>query len=167
MSGGQAPYSEGFDNPTMDNIFSNLLKTPAFTHTATRKPTGNSSIPAETSMIGGQVAFLEQILLDQGATVDSLMDTAKKLGPIAQVAATSEDAYDAAFESDIAGTLPNKSGSLQGFTLIFFYLSLFCLAVVSSITVNQVTGLTSSAVTSFTIFMIIMVLSTAVIIRYG
>ena len=167
MTGNQAPFMEGFDNPTMNNIFGQLLQSTPYTHTTTRNPASPSSIPTETTGLGVQTAFLQQMLQDQRATADSLMDTAKKIGPIAQVASTSQDAYDAAFESDIVAPLPNKSATLQGFTLAFFYLSLFCLAIVSSIVVNQMTGSTSTAIKIFGGFLIAIVIATAAIIRFG
>jgi hypothetical protein len=95
------------------------------------------------------------------------MESAKKMGPVAQKLSAQKGAYDAAFESDIVSPMPNTSGTLQGFALVFFTLALFSLAIVASILTNQASGSVSSALTTFGGFIIAYVLSLALLSRYG
>jgi hypothetical protein len=156
-----APVTEGFTN--MDLLFQNILKVNPITHTKTMMPV-DPNAPPQTS---GQVAFLKEMLADKKKTVDSLMDTAKKISPASQSISALEKAYDAAFESDISAPLPNSSASLQGFTLIFFVISFFSLAIVLSVWVNNLTGNTMDAVKTFGIFIIIFFVVFGLLRRFG
>jgi hypothetical protein len=163
MLGSFAPYVEGFTD-----LFNDRLKVNrSVTRTSVENSPNQVQIPYTINSPGIQVDFLKQVLEDKKATADSLMATAKKLGPIAQVVSSSQDAYDAAFESDKIAPLPNKSGTLQGFTLIFFYISLFFLAVISSVVVNQIRGNTMDAMITFGVFLLITLTATALIMRFG
>ena len=66
------------------------------------------------------------------------MESAKKMRPVAQKLAVQKKAYDAAFESDLVAPMPNTSGTLQGFTLVFFVVAFLSLAIVASVLTNQV-----------------------------
>ena len=163
MFGSFAPYVEGFTD-----LFNDRLKVNrSVIRTSILDSSSNNEIPYTLDSPGIQVDFLRQVLEDKKATADSLMATAKKLGPIAQTASASQDAYDAAFESDKIAPLPNKSGTLHGFTLIFFYISLFFLAIISSVVANQLSGSTSNALQTFGVFLLITLLATALIMRFG
>jgi hypothetical protein len=120
-------------------------------------------MPLSGSSTSEKIAFLKSIITEQRTTADSLMDSAKKMGPVAQKLSAQKGAYDAAFESDLLAPMPNTSGTLQGFTLVFFTLALFSLAIVSSILAgNAVSGLVT-----FGVFTIVYVVSLALISRYG
>ena len=95
------------------------------------------------------------------------MASAKKIGPVSQKNIASEDAYDAAFESDPAAALPSGSSSLQGFTIFFFILSFLSLAIVASINVNVISGDTTYAITAFVVFLVLFIVSIALIARFG
>ena len=163
MFGSFAPYVEGFTD-----LFNDRLKVNrSVIRTSILDSSSNNEIPYTLDSPGIQVDFLRQVLEDKKATADSLMATAKKLGPIAQTASASQDAYDAAFESDKIAPLPNKSGTLHGFTLIFFYISLFFLAIISSVVANQMSGNTTNALITFGVFLLITLVATALIMRFG
>jgi hypothetical protein len=136
-------------------------------------PSSGSSPPAITassatgSSASDKIAFLKNILTEQRATADSLMDSAKKMGPVSQKLVAQKHAYDAAFETDLLSPMPNTSGTLQGFTLVFFTLAFFSLAIVASILINQASGSASSAVKIFGGFLIAYVVSLALISKYG
>ena len=98
-----SPIIEGFNNPTMKTVFGELLQV-----------SSNSKLNSE------KISFLKSILTQQRLTTDSLMKSAKKIGPISQKITNKDVSYNAAFESDIAAPIPNMSGTLQGFTFVFF-----------------------------------------------
>jgi len=187
MSEHLSPVMEGFENPTMSTLFREMLKvTPVKTRSG-RGPKNavgvaasgdcppSSSPPPPTltatassgSSTSEKIAFLKSILTEQKATADSLMDSAKKMGPVSQKLVAQKDAYDAAFETDLVAPIPNTSGTLQGFTLVFFTLAFFSLAIVASILTNQTSGSASSAVKIFGGFVIAYVVSLALISKYG
>jgi len=178
-----SPYiKEGFNNPTMSSVFKDLLKIKTVkknkeikrTRTATVNSDGTCpTVPslqapsASSTDSVTQLAFLQAILQEQKEIADSLMESSKKIGPVAQKISTMEKAYDAAFESDAQATLPRMSGSLQGYTIVFFILSFFAIAIVASVFVNQTTGNTMSALKTFGGFMILLIVSIALLTRFG
>jgi len=183
MSEHLSPYiKEGFQNPTMDTVFRNMLKINrvkrAKIRTKSATVSSDGSCPATGSSINmnaesnvpdttTQLAFLQTILTEQKDTADSLMESAKKIGPVAQKITAMEGAYDAAFESEPESSLPTMSGSLQGYTIVFFILSFFAIAIVSSVLTNQATGSTIAALKTFGGFMILLIVSIALITRFG
>ena len=181
-----SPVMEGFENPTMATVFREMLKITPVKNSNSRGPKsaiGSSSsgscppsssppasstvTPSASSSASDKIAFLKSILTEQKATADSLMDSAKKMGPVSQKLMAQKGAYEAAFESDLLAPMPNTSGSLQGFTLVFFTLAFFSLAIVASILTNQATGNVTSAFTTFGGFIIVYILSFALISKYG
>lgn len=112
-------------------------------------------------------AFLKQLVEQQKDLAASLMSTAKTITPVSQKIGKSDAAYDAAFETDITAPLPNISGTLQGFTLFFFILSYFSLAIVSCVNINQLTGNTMNAVYSFMGFLFMFFILMVLISRFG
>lgn len=181
-----SPYSrEGFANPTMDNIFHDMLKIPVIKTKSSSKGTRKSTIatdgscvPASSSTVGSdttsqisttleKTAFLKSILTEQKKTAESLMNSAKHLQPFSQKVAALDSAYSASFESDIQAPLPNRSGTLQGFTIVFFFLSYIALAIVMSVIVNQVTGNTGTSVKVFAVFVVGFFVSIALLSRFG
>jgi len=186
MSEHLSPVMEGFENPTMATVFREMLMVRPVKNSNGRGPktaigaTSNGSCPPSgapplvtpTSGSGGssaseKIAFLKSILSEQKATADSLMDSAKKMGPVSQKLVAQKGAYDAAFESDLLAPMPNTSGTLQGFTLVFFTLAFFSLAIVASILTNQATGNVQTALKIFGAFVIAYVLSLVIISKYG
>jgi hypothetical protein len=145
-----SPIMEGFDNPTMDTVFGELLQV-----------SSNSKLNSE------KISFLKSILTQQRTTADSLMKSAKKIVPISQKIMNSDGAYDAAFESDITAPLPKMSGTLQGFTLVFFIISFISLAIIACILVSQLSNNTNHTITAIVIFIVLMIVSMSLIIRYG
>jgi hypothetical protein len=174
-----SPVMEGFENPTMATVFREMLKVTPTKKKSSRGP----KIPVATSSDGTcppvnsvssnpggdsvetaqKVAFLRSILTEQRATTDSLLDSAKKMGPVAQKLVAKKAAYDAAFESDLVAPLPNISGTLQGFTLFFFVLSYFSLAIVVSI----MSGSATAGLRVFGGFIIGFIVAIALISRLG
>ena len=163
MLGSFAPYVEGFTD-----LFNDRLKVNrSVIRTSKQNSPNQVQIPYTIDSPGIQVDFLKQVLEDKKATADSLMATAKKLGPIAQTASASQDAYDAAFESDTETPLPNISGTLQGFTLVFFLLSFVSLAIIMTVIVNQASSSTSISLGTFGIFVGGLIGSIALLNRFG
>lgn len=113
------------------------------------------------------IIFLKQLLIEKRTEADNLMAIAKKIAPASQNIKALETAYDASFVSDTAAPLPNLSGTLQGFTLIFFLISFLTLAIVSSIWVNNLTGDTGAAVKTFAMFIGGLFIFVALITRFG
>jgi hypothetical protein len=146
-----SPVMEGFENPTMKTIFGELLQVTPNTRTS------NS----------GKISFLKSILLQQKTTADSLMQSAKKINTVSQKIINSRNAYEAAFESDKIAPLPKMSGTLQGFTFVFFVISFISLGIIMSIAVNQYTGNTTYAVITMCVFIISIIVSVPVIVRFG
>lgn len=182
MSEHLSPVMEGFENPTMSSLFQEMLKITPVPKSKSRGPkiqvvrAKDGVCPAVipqaaatplSSTTSDKIAFLKSILTEQKANADSLMDSAKKMGPVSQKLIAQKTAYDAAFESDLLAPMPNTSGTLQGFTLVFFTLAFFSLAIVASILTNHASGNTSSAVTIFGGFFIAYVISLSLISRYG
>jgi hypothetical protein len=179
-----SPVMEGFENPTMATLFREMLKVSPVpkknsrgpkTSVATSKdgtcPPASSSKPSPsqtaTSTTSEKIAFLKSILSEQRETADSLMESAKKMGPVAQKLVAQKDAYDAAFETDVLAPMPNTSGTLQGFTLVFFTLAFFSLAIVASILTNQATGNVNSALKTFGAFVIAYCVALGIIAKFG
>lgn len=144
-----SPIMEGFTNPTMDSVFRGMLQT-----------TVASDIPT-------RVTFLKNLIEQQEDLANSLMASAKKIGPISQRKIIKDNANDGAFESDTVAPLPNTSGTLQGFTLVFFILSFLTLAIVFSININYISGNTTYAVYTFICFIVLFIVAMALIIRFG
>jgi hypothetical protein len=186
MSEHLSPVMEGFENPTMATVFREMLKVTPVKRSNGRgpktavgatvsgscpssntQPAAGTASPSFGSSASEKIAFLKSIINEQRATADSLMDSAKKMGPVSQKLVAQKHAYDAAFESDLLAPMPNTSGSLQGFTLVFFTLAFFSLAIVASILTNQASGSVSSAVKIFGGFVIAYVISLSLISKYG
>ena len=145
-----SPLIQGFTNPTMITLY-DMIKTST----------------KSLSEVSPNLKIVYDLLQQQQELADSLMASAKKLGPVSQKIITSEDAYDAAFETDVAAALPNRSSSLQGFTLFFFILSFLSLSIVASINVNSISGSTSYAIGTFVSFIALFILSIALINRFA
>lgn len=180
-----SPVMEGFENPTMSTLFREMLKITPTTNSKSRgpktavatskdgtcPPSASAAAPAATasssSSVAEKIAFLKSILSEQKKTADSLMESAKKINPIAQKLTAKTAAYDAAFESEQVAPMPNISGTLQGFTLVFFSLAFFSLAIVASIITSQATGNVNSALKTFGGFFMVYCIAVGMIIRYG
>lgn len=143
-----SPVMEGFSNPTMDSVIQ-ILKT---------NSTGDFTTNLE---------FLKSLVKQQRELADSLMSSAKKISPVSRNIVSSEEAYDAAFETDVTAPIPNISGTLQGFTLVFFTLSFLSLAIVSSIHVNQLSGNSAFAIYAFLGFILIFFAVLVFMPRFG
>jgi len=144
-----SPILEGFSSPTMDSVFQQMLQSSSGVN------------------VLANVGFLKQLLEQQKDLAESLMSSAKTMAPISQKIDIYDNAYDAAFETDNRTALPNISGTLQGFTLIFFILSYFSLAIVFSININQLSGNTMYAVYSFICFLFLFIAIMILISRFG
>lgn len=179
-----SPLIEGFENPTMATLFREMLKVSPVPKSNSRGPkisvatskdgscpptSGNQAPPAaaSSSTTQSKIAFLKSILSEQKDTADSLMESAKKMGPVAQKLVAQKDAYDAAFETDLIAPMPNTSGTLHGFTLVFFTLAFFSLAIVASILTNHATGNVNSALTTFGIFLVVFFVAVGIIVKFG
>lgn len=141
-----SPIIEGF-NGSMRDVFSQLLQI--------NDPAGGAN----------KIAFLKTAIKEQRALADSLMESAKKMGPVSQKLSADTQAYQAAFETDVITPVPDIGGTLQGFTLIFFVVSFFSLAIIMSILVNQKTGSVNTALFTFGMFVLTFIFAMFVIIR--
>jgi hypothetical protein len=166
-----SPFVEGFENPTMQTLFRELLKVDTPSKLITRKskraisvaasdgtcikvpPNSDAPSNANTST-SEKVAFLKSVLQQQKESVDSLMESAKKIEPVSRKIASMDKAYDASFETELTSPMPNMSGTLQGFTIFFFTLSYFSFAIVVSIMVNHSTQNVYTALKVFGGFLI-------------
>lgn len=167
-----SPFVEGFENETMQTLFTEMLKVKSSSKVSSAKRTkkaisaraadgtcapvssaSNGNSPGNPSSLfnnsDDKVAFLKSVIKQQRETVDSLMASSKKINPVAQKIKTIDTAYDSAFETDITSPLPTMSSTLQGFTIFFFTLSYFSLAIVVCIMLNNQTGSTSNALKLF------------------
>lgn len=186
MSEHLSPVMEGFENPTMATMFREMLKITPVKNSSGRGPktaigaTSNGSCPPASAPASAtsasassgsssieKIAFLRSVITEQKATADSLMESAKKMGPVSQKLVAQKGAYDAAFETDLLAPMPNTSGTLQGFTLVFFTLAFFSLAIVASILTNQASGNVQTALKIFGGFVIAYVVSLSLISKYG
>jgi len=145
-----SPVMEGFSNPTMTSVFREMLKM------------SNS----QTST-GQNVEFLKNIVEEQKRSADALMESAKKIGPVSQTIKASDDAYTAAFETDVVAPMPTMSGTLQGFTIFFFTVSFISLSIVLSVSVNLMSGNTSYAVYTFIFCIVSFLVISSLIARLG
>jgi hypothetical protein len=158
-----SPFVEGFQSDTMQTLFSEILKVDSnydlssSSGKRTKRPvvSKDGSCPAPVPKIqttygsptpgggssikssGDKIAFIKSVIKEQKDSVDSLMESAKKMNPVSQKIKSMDTAYDAAFETDLTAPLPNVSGTLQGFTIFFFVISYFAMAIVVSIMVSQ------------------------------
>ena len=179
-----SPVMEGFENPTMSTLFREMLKITPTTKSSSRGPktavatsvdgtcppssaAASSSATASSSSAAEKIAFLKSILSEQKKMADSLMESAKKMGPVSQKLSAKVSAYDAAFESELVAPMPNISGTLQGFTLVFFTLAFFSLAIVASIITSQATCNVNSALKIFGGFVILYCVAVGIILRFG
>jgi len=93
--------------------------------------------------------FLKKLIQEEKNSVESLLRTAAKIGPMANTVIEADDASDAAFVSKIPAPIPTYGSTIQGFTFILFFWAYISLAIVSSIYINQTTGNTMNAVGTF------------------
>jgi len=93
--------------------------------------------------------FLMQMIINEKDSVESLLRSAAKIGPMANTVVQSDDASDAAFVAKAPAPIPTYGSTLQGFTFILFFWSYISLAIVTSIYINQTTGNTTNAVGTF------------------
>lgn len=158
---------EGF---TGDDVFKSVLRMPKSsiveTITVPGRSSGTTSPTSSTCASGSPVSppssgasgsitpdtpspFLLKLIQDEKESVESLLRTAAKIGPIANSVAEVEIASDAAFMAKVPAPIPTYGSTLQGFTFILFFWSYLSLAIVSSIYINQTTGNTINAVGTF------------------
>jgi len=179
---------EGFTS-AVANVFNSVLKVPSkSSFTQSKSVPGTSSgktnptsgtcvvapnIPSTTLQASSNIRadtpspFLKQMLINEKDTVESLLKAAAKIGPVVNTVMIKEAAADAAFVSKVPASIPTYGSTLQGFTFILLFWSLFSLAVVTSIYINQTTGNTASAGASFVGFAVIGVIIFSLIKRYG
>lgn len=161
-------FGKSNNGSVYDAIFLNLsqpVMSPDFINGIQYSPP--SAKISDPHVIEKNVDFVKSLVVQQKELANSLMSSSKKLGPVSQGITTKDDAYDAAFETDIQAPLPTMSGTLQGFTLIFFTLSFFSLAIIFCININQTSGNTAYAVYAFILFIIGFVITYSAIARLG
>lgn len=183
-----SPYKvEGFENVTMSKVFTDLLMIRPPVKKAQQGSNGrpkktsssNPSCPPDnagpntftTGTAGDGAAeptsFLKTMLIQERNTVDSLMATAKKISPVAKRINQMEDAYDAAYESDVRAPLPGTSKTLQGFAVLLFFISYIALAIIGTIAINSITKSGRIAAGAFAGFVIVGFILLAVIAQLG
>jgi hypothetical protein len=189
--------SEGFNNlfqekssvegfADMSGLFNTILKSGTATSitrpACSQSATGDGSNCPPTTSVGSTqsstsgdtatttstpTAFLKTIINQEKATMDSLMDTAKRINPVAQTINPKPAAYDAAFEGNTPAALPRAGATLQGFAIILLIVSFIALTMVSTIAVNNVTQNAYSAGKTFIAFIIGGVILLSLITRLG
>jgi hypothetical protein len=187
-----APYSrmnknmvEGF---TTGDVFEQVLRMPRSSIVPTKAVPGKSSgvtntnsgtcppAGASTPPVSSATPtltpytpppFLKKLIQDEKKSVESLLRTAAKIGPMANTVIESENASDAAFIAKEPAPIPTYGSTLQGFTFILFFWSYLSLAIVGSIYINQTTGNTANAVGTFVGAIIALVVIFGVIKRYA
>ena len=183
-----SPYKmEGFENAAMSKVFTDLLMIRPQTKKVNKGSNGrpkttsssNPSCPPDnagpnilTAGAAGEGAtestsFLKTMLIQERNTVDSLMETAKKISPVAKRINQIEDAYDAAFESDVRAPLPGISKTLQGFAVLLFFVSYIALAIIGTIAVNNITKSGRAAAGAFLGFSVGGFILLAIVARLG
>ena len=189
MSEYTAPYKiEGFNNPTMQTVFKDILmikksnrrkQSDTKTTTSTSSTNGQTCPPpslklgqdpltlSSNSDSSEQMSFLKTLIVQQKESVDSLINTAKRISPIANTIYQKEGAYDAAFESNPPASLPKVSGTLQGFAIYFFLFSFIAFTLTSTIVINMVTGSGSKAAMAFVGFVVFGMLLFGIVTRYA
>ena len=111
--------------------------------------------------------FLKKLIQDEKNSVESLLRTAAKIGPMANIVIESENASDAAFMAKEPAPIPTYGSTIQGFTFILFFWSYVSLAIVGSIYINQTTGNTANAVGTFVGAIILLVVIFGVMKRFA
>lgn len=187
-----APFSrlkknmiEGF---TAGDVFEQVLRMPKANIVPTKAVPGKSSgvtnsnsgscpppVTATAAATGTASAitpytappFLKKLIQEEKKSVESLLRTAAKIGPMANTVVEADDASDAAFVSKIPAPIPTYGSTIQGFTFILFFWSCISLAIVSSIYINQTTGNTMNAVGTFIGLIVLLVIAFGFIKRYG
>ena len=135
---------------------------PAVTVTTTGKSTASPKITAYTP-----TTFLKKLIQDEKKSVESLLRTAAKIGPMANTVIESENASDAAFMAKEPAPIPTYGSTIQGFTFVLFFWSYVSLAIVGSIYINQTTGNTANAVGTFIAAIVGLVIIFGVMKRYA
>lgn len=149
-----APYKtliEGFNIPSGDALLGNLLKQ--------TDSSGTLNIP--------NTSFLKSMIKQQEETVKTLLNTAKKIGPVAKQIYQKERAYDASFESNNAASIPLTSSTMQGAAILLFLISYLILAILLTAIINKTTGSGMNAAISFAGFIVVGVICLSLIIRLG
>jgi len=114
-----------------------------------------------------QGSFLRTILTKEKASVDSLINTAKRLGPVAKNIEQMESAADASFESSTKAAQPMLGSTLQGFIMLLFVVSYIVLTLVTCMMVNMITESGGKTASTFVGFVILAIVLMTVIIRFG
>jgi len=109
----------------------------------------------------------QDTLLQQRATVDSLLATAKRMNPIAKKVNQQEAAYDAEFESEVQAAQPKLGSTMQGFLLLFFIFCYVSLTIVTCIAVNTITESGTKAAIAFAMFLVLGLVIASLIIQFA
>jgi len=134
---------------------------------AVTAPTSTSSTTSPTINPYTPPPFLKKLIQDEKNSVESLLRTAAKIGPMANSVIESENASDAAFMAKEPAPIPTYGSTIQGFTFILFFWSYVSLAIVGSIYINQTTGNTANAVGTFVGAIILLVVIFGVMKRFA
>ena len=180
-------------NPSPNNLFNNLLKVPESTIIKHRKAPNPGNARANSNR-GGRCAtqttrpgrsgtygssgsssvnpytptpFLKTLLQKEKESVETLLKLASKVGPVVNTMVEHENAYDAAFELETPAAIPTYGSTLQGFTLLLFYVSYAALMIVITIYVNATTANAAAAAGTFVGFIVLGFISMGLIQRYG
>ena len=182
-------------NTTPNNLFNSVLQVPKSSITKTTKAPNPGNARANSSR-GGRCAsetrrpgtsgrygssgsalssvnpytptpFLKTMLQKEKESVETLLKLASKVGPVVNTMVEHEKAYDAAFEAETQAPIPTYGSTLQGFTLLLFYVSYAALMIVVTIYVNATTANASAAAGTFVGFIVLGFISMGLIQRYG
>lgn len=143
-----------------------VKKCPTDTAASSNSAGVNISVSQKLSL-NTPTPFLKQMLLNEKAAVESLLKVAAKIGPIANTLVEKEAAYDAAFESEVPAAVPTYTSTIQGFTLILFFVSFIAAIFIITVYVNMVTGNAATAGTTFVGLVILFAVIIALIKRFG
>jgi len=120
-----APYIqsiEGFTNPTIDSAINAIFST------------------TDSTDQQNAINFLKSVVDSQKTTADTLIQSAGRITNYRNQKVLSDNAYNAAFESDTPSQLGGQSATLQGFSYLLFFGSFLALAIVLTIKIYLSTG---------------------------
>jgi len=134
---------------------------------ADTKTTFTNVVSSQRPSLNTPTPFLKQMLLNEKAAVESLLKVAAKIGPIANTVVEKEAAYDAAFESEVPAARPMYTSTIQGFTLILFFVSFISAIFIVTIYINMTTGNAATAGATFVGLTLLFAVIVALIKRFG
>jgi hypothetical protein len=157
---------EGFFTSPNGSVLQSTLTLPEPDSRLKSVPLGQ---PAKPQIISATTPapFLKAIIQSEQSTVEALLKTASRIGPVAQKVADKEAAYNADFIESTPARLPGGASTLQGFTFALFFGSYIAFMIVMTIFVNATTQSGLKAGLTLLSFIIVGVILLAVVKRFA